>query len=76
MATKWYIDPSTGDLYFPNGNHAADLGDTETPIKDAKEWTLNIVSSVGLKNLTDEQMIWLLAMTMDQYVIGPPPSLQ
>jgi hypothetical protein len=71
----WYLNPSSGDLYFPDESHATNLGEDAT-VDDAQEWSLTIVDDVGLANLTDQQMMWLLAMTMEQVTLGPPPSMQ
>lgn len=70
----WYYDPDTGDLYYPDGSQATHLGDTPTPIYDAQVWAIGVVDQVGLSNLTNQQMMWLLAMNMGLVSYGPPPA--
>lgn len=71
-AYHWNFDPNTGTLYFPDGTEATTLGETDNYTEAAQNWAIGIVSEVGLSNLSDEQMMWLLSVTMEMITIGPP----
>jgi hypothetical protein len=53
MAIKWHFNPSTGELWYPNGDPATTLTRDDPTKDDAKQWALSIVSDVGLANLSD-----------------------
>lgn len=71
----WYYDRASSTLYFPDGTEATTLSaGSGEPVKEAQEWAIGIVGDVGLGNLTDEQMMWLLSITMEMVVFGTPPN--
>jgi len=76
MAVVWFYDPETGDLYYPDETQADNIGtDADIP-RDAQLWAIGIVEDIGLANLTDDQMMWLLSMIAGIINKGPPVSEQ
>ena len=72
---RWWYDPATGELFYPDGTVATTLdAETATMPTDAQLWAVGLVQEIGMANVTDEQMMWLLSITAGLVGIGRPPS--
>lgn len=71
----WYLDSETGDLYYPNGDVADNLGDGPFTLPDdVQDWAYPLVKEIGIVNLTDEQMLFLFEAAGGEVKFGIPPE--
>jgi len=69
----WLLDPETGDLYYPDGDLAGNLGDGPYTVpEDAQDWAYPLVKEIGIANLTDEQMLHLFEISAGDVGLGTP----